>query len=178
MKKDVIDYSFLNSMNIPDSYKDTIKKEIDKQVIKLDHKVEYYRRDSLTNFLLRKDFDKDIIKLINSKSSNYIIFLDINRLHYVNDTYGYEAGDKYIKSISKAIIRKIKNNILESYRIGGDEFAIILKKPIDLYIRNTIYSMHKINEYNSVSKLVYDMSKNISILKREWYKEHNLDRRN
>jgi len=179
MKKDPIDYSFLSNMYLSDDYKDIIKKEVDKQVIAIYHKVEYYRRDALTNFLLRKDFNNNISDMLDNRSDNYIMFLDINRLHYVNDTYGYEAGDKYIKSIYKAIIRKIKNNnIIELYRIGGDEFAIILKRPIDIYIRNTVYSIHKINEYDTISELILCMSKDISKLKAKWYKEHNLDRRN
>lgn len=177
MKKYTIDYSFMDDINISNDYKNIIKKEIDKQTIELGRKIEYYKKDDLTNFFLRKDFNNDITDMINNKSDNYIMFLDINRLHYVNDTYGYTAGDKYIKSIAKTIIRKIKDNIIELYRIGGDEFAIVLKKPIDLYIRNTVYSVHKINEYNTLTDVIYDMSKDISNLKRRWYKKYNLHRR-
>ncbi len=50
---------------------------------------------------------------------------DVNRLKYINDTFGHEKGDEYIKGCSGLIQSKIRNSPI--YRNGGDEFCIILK---------------------------------------------------
>lgn len=55
-----------------------------------------------------------------------IVLCDLNNLKYYNDNYGHQLGDKYIMDashmIKTAFIDKGK-----SYRIGGDEFVVILQ---------------------------------------------------
>ena len=50
---------------------------------------------------------------------------DINGLKQVNDTQGHHAGDEYIKSACNLICNTFKHSPV--FRIGGDEFAVILK---------------------------------------------------
>ena len=53
-----------------------------------------------------------------------VIVMDINDLKYINDTFGHEAGDKYIKGCCKVVADVFgPENI---YRIGGDEFVIFI----------------------------------------------------
>lgn len=54
-----------------------------------------------------------------------IVFLDINDLKKVNDSKGHETGDKLIKEAS-VIIRDSFGKYGKSYRIGGDEFCVLL----------------------------------------------------
>ena len=54
-----------------------------------------------------------------------LIYLDLNKFKYVNDTYGHEAGDKVLKIYSKSL-RKIFGKIGFVGRMGGDEFMVIL----------------------------------------------------
>lgn len=53
-----------------------------------------------------------------------IVVFDLNDLKKINDTYGHDAGDKYIKSASNLICNKFKHSPV--YRIGGDEFVVFL----------------------------------------------------
>lgn len=53
------------------------------------------------------------------------VMIDLNNLKRINDTYGLENGDKYIVSASK-IISGVYGDV-PVYRIGGDEFAVILE---------------------------------------------------
>ena len=53
-----------------------------------------------------------------------IVMLDINNLKYVNDTFGHERGDQYIKNCC-GILSKFCGKA-PVYRIGGDEFVIFL----------------------------------------------------
>lgn len=54
-----------------------------------------------------------------------IVVCDINGLKRVNDTQGHSAGDAFIKSACSIICQTFKHSPV--FRIGGDEFTIILK---------------------------------------------------
>ncbi|MBR6046288.1 MAG: GGDEF domain-containing protein [Ruminococcus sp.] len=54
-----------------------------------------------------------------------VVVADINGLKRVNDTQGHNAGDDYIKAACHLICTTFKHSPV--YRIGGDEFVILLK---------------------------------------------------
>ena len=61
-------------------------------------------------------------------SSSWIIVFDIDRFHIINDTCGYEQGNKILKDFSD-ILCKVKENYKSdalAARISGDNFALIL----------------------------------------------------
>ncbi|MBR6061196.1 MAG: diguanylate cyclase [Spirochaetales bacterium] len=53
-----------------------------------------------------------------------IVLFDINGLKSVNDTYGHDVGDTFIKNCSQIICEVFKHSPV--FRIGGDEFAAVL----------------------------------------------------
>ena len=53
-----------------------------------------------------------------------IIECDVNDLKVINDTFGHDMGDEYLKNCSKVFCDIFKHSPV--YRIGGDEFVIIL----------------------------------------------------
>lgn len=55
-----------------------------------------------------------------------VAVFDVNNLKRVNDNLGHEAGDEYIIDACMMICKIFKKSAV--YRIGGDEFAIILEK--------------------------------------------------
>ena len=54
-----------------------------------------------------------------------IEILDCNDLKTVNDGYGHEKGDIYLKTACRLICKTFQHSPV--FRIGGDEFAVILK---------------------------------------------------
>lgn len=54
------------------------------------------------------------------------IIIDINNLKTVNDTWGHQEGDRLICDAAECI-RQVFDGIGNCYRIGGDEFTVILK---------------------------------------------------
>ncbi|MBQ7153845.1 MAG: EAL domain-containing protein [Clostridia bacterium] len=54
-----------------------------------------------------------------------VVFCDINGLKHVNDTFGHKAGDAYIKDACNNICTVFTHSPV--YRIGGDEFVVILQ---------------------------------------------------
>lgn len=55
-----------------------------------------------------------------------VIFWDINGLKKTNDVLGHSAGDELITSIADAI-KRVSNQFDNAYRIGGDEFVMIMR---------------------------------------------------
>ncbi len=54
-----------------------------------------------------------------------IVMVDVNYLKRVNDTYGHEYGDKYLIGCCAIICDVYKHSPV--YRIGGDEFLVVLQ---------------------------------------------------
>lgn len=55
-----------------------------------------------------------------------VVVLDINGLKTVNDTYGHDFGDMLIINACRIICKVFQHSPV--FRIGGDEFAVILEK--------------------------------------------------
>lgn len=75
----------------------------------------------------------------NVQGSAYIMF-DINGLKHINDTMGHQAGDALIMQAA-ACIRGTFEGTGNCYRIGGDEFVVVLgnihsKKEVDTFLKH------------------------------------------
>ena len=64
-------------------------------------------------------------ELSDHKTRFAIVMADINNLKYINDTFGHEIGDQYIRGCCAMICGTYKHSPV--YRVGGDEFVVILK---------------------------------------------------
>ena len=53
------------------------------------------------------------------------VLFDINNLKLVNDTQGHNAGDTYIRKATHIICQYFSHS--QVFRIGGDEFAVVLE---------------------------------------------------
>jgi len=56
-----------------------------------------------------------------------ILFLDLDGFKAVNDSYGHEAGDRLLKTISEVIVRSTRDTDVVG-RLGGDEFGVVLTR--------------------------------------------------
>lgn len=91
---------------------------------------ELARRDGLTgirNITAYREMETELDKKIEERSDEQfgIVVFDINDLKVVNDTQGHKAGDELIKESCKLVCRTFSHSPV--YRIGGDEFIVILK---------------------------------------------------
>lgn len=94
--------------------------------------------DALTGVRNKLAYDSAIHSITDTKVG--IVVIDLNNLKKINDTYGHDKGDIIIKNLAKVICEVFKHSYV--YRIGGDEFAVILRR-YDYYRYNTLYE--KIN---------------------------------
>jgi diguanylate cyclase (GGDEF)-like protein/PAS domain S-box-containing protein len=88
--------------------------------------------DSLTGLYNRKAFiellDNEIKYAQRYQSGLALLFFDLNRFKQVNDTYGHEVGDQLLKGVTERLRSAVRESDI-IFRLGGDEFTIILKTP-------------------------------------------------
>ena len=98
--------------------------------------------DFLTGLFNRMCCEKDLAKYVdeaNRKGGHgALMYLDLDDFKHINDSLGHQYGDVLLQDISKAISR-IEGITGSCYRMGGDEFVIIV--PPDSF-----YRMDKIME--------------------------------
>ena len=93
----------------------------------LNSKVFVYALTSVRNKAAYNAECEKLQKQIEENPSNLkfaIGIFDCNNLKIINDQYGHDKGDIYLKRASEAIGRAFKG--CPVFRIGGDEFAVIL----------------------------------------------------
>ncbi|MCR5209672.1 MAG: diguanylate cyclase [Lachnospiraceae bacterium] len=81
-----------------------------------------------------------------------IVVCDINGLKIVNDTLGHAAGDKLIKDACSLICENFTHGAV--YRIGGDEFVVILQEKGFDTMSEVINEINRIIEDNIKKKEV------------------------
>ncbi len=86
-----------------------------------DHLTELYNR---RYFELR--LDRELRETKRVRASNALVYIDLDRFKYVNDTVGHETGDRLLVDISRVLTKHVRAKDVLA-RIGGDEFAVIFK---------------------------------------------------
>ena len=84
--------------------------------------------DKLTGLMSRSAFDELFQRYINDSGQNEqpfaLLYLDIDDLKRINDSYGHPEGDVIIVEFGK-ILNQLFNGQGHVSRIGGDEFMIL-----------------------------------------------------
>lgn len=91
--------------------------------------------DALTGLPNRRAFIEVLNNLIEQKNIDkqklYLLFIDLDGFKKINDTLGHQVGDMVLIEYATRVITLNKDIPLKIFRIGGDEFTIILEP--DLY---------------------------------------------
>ena len=102
--------------------------------------------DTLTSLPNRKAYERRLQEKINlSKRYNTIfsiILYDIDKFKLINDTYGHDIGDKVLIEMSQLIRSTLRANDY-IFRIGGEEFIIILPHTRNIEAKTTAEKIRK-----------------------------------
>ncbi len=107
------------------------------------------------------------------KTSVALLYLDIDRFKFINDTLGHTCGDQVLKQVAARLLQTLRASDTAA-RMGGDEFAVLLPE-IDVNkamrvankIRTVLQQPYKLGE----QELVLDASIGIAIFPQDGDKQ-------
>lgn len=130
--------------------------------------------DKMTGLLNRRAFDDALVEIRKAPGiKDYsVAIIDINGLKNANDNIGHAAGDEMIIGTAECIKMAFDNHFL-AYRIGGDEFALIFREPVE----NAADSKQRLKEELAKwqGKHVSRLSASIGIVRGCDHEELNID---
>ena len=80
--------------------------------------------DALTGLYNRKSYESEVQRLASKRFSALVV--DVDDFKRVNDLYGHMYGDECLKKLA-ALLYETFRDIGVSYRIGGDEFCVLMR---------------------------------------------------
>ena len=100
---------------------------------KLDLEKHVARLDPLTSVANRKSFDERFTHEISRRSlagaqAAMLLIWDVDSFKMINDTYGHRAGDRVLQSVAGCFKKALRASDFVA-RIGGEEFAVLLRGP-------------------------------------------------
>lgn len=149
--------------------------------------------DNSTTFYNRNRYIKDTQKLFNMDTSLGIIYLDVNGLKDVNDQFGHEVGDALLVECARRMKMVFKK--ADFYRIGGDEFIIIIicqsikKESFEKRVKKLSESFSKkpvcqvaigtqwTNAVGNINEMIAEADARMYENKKEFYHKHMISRR-
>ncbi|RXJ82844.1 GGDEF domain-containing protein [Arcobacter cloacae] len=119
--------------------------------------------DQLTGLYNRRYFEeifnRELQKSKRAKTYINVILFDIDYFKKLNDTYGHDVGDSALKKVSTCLKKNIKRGTDYIFRVGGEEFAIIVTNEdienlinVTKILQREIKKLAIINEHSTVSK--------------------------
>jgi len=72
------------------------------------------------------ELEQEIARLKRTEHVSLLLFLDLDRFKYINDTAGHTAGDQLLVEISRRLSSRLRASD-HIARMGGDEYAVILR---------------------------------------------------
>ena len=136
-------------------------------------------KDSMTGLYNRLGYQQLVCRLFAEKKKEkqdlLIMFIDMDRLKYINDQYGHEYGDIAIKIIANAILKCCTNEVIP-VRMGGDEFLIV-HNAMSKDEENAIVARIRTEIENSAreQKLPFQMSFSIGCITTDMNQDKSLD---
>lgn len=150
-------------MNINNALENLRKQNMLNSMVQRLNKMWVY--DTLTGVFNRAGFFKfapNIIKEAISKEHKlFVLFLDLDGLKSINDRYGHDEGDSFIRAMGN-ILSQIRGHGELLMRYGGDEFVVLTQDFSREHAENYVARIQKgITEYNASSGKPYILDASI-----------------
>ena len=137
----------------------SLQQMVDCLSVYMDRISELAYTDPLTGVKSKTAYKEEVHKIEAGIQSGMVQFglviFDLNNLKQMNDTYGHEAGDAYIKNACRLICTTYKHSPV--FRIGGDEFAAILRGQDLLKAEKLMHTFYdRMSNINKNAEKAYD----------------------
>lgn len=130
----------------------TKRKELEKSLEFLSY------NDQLTGLKNRRFYEEELKRL--DVKENYpltIILGDANGLKLINDSFGHEAGDEFIRKLAQIIKKGCQSEDIVA-RIGGDEFVVLLPKTDNYKAEQVIKNINNLVQNEKVQNIELSIS--------------------
>lgn len=121
--------------------------------------------DALTTLPNRRSFEQIFEQELQSAKREKTVFtlavLDVDHFKLFNDNYGHQAGDVALSKVGKCLQESLNREGEYVFRIGGEEFAILLVEQgrelvnnLLEQVRHNIEHLRIVHEHNSASEFL------------------------
>ena len=86
--------------------------------------------DGLTGLFNERCFNSTLKQKEKARQPFALFYLDLDRFKPVNDTYGHDVGDQLLRAVADRLRSCVRSSDF-AFRIGGDEFALIVNGEVD-----------------------------------------------
>lgn len=129
--------------------KENQKTEIYRELAMKDTMTGLYNRNAYNQWLDQHGLEQDVA----------VLMCDLNDLKKCNDTKGHAVGDSYIMGAADIISRVFEHEGV-CYRIGGDEFCVILKNAKEIDLADKVRELNEMQE--ECNRMIAEMRINIA----------------
>ena len=160
---------------VSETYQIELKK-LNKQLVSANHELEHHTLyDQLTGLPNRLLFRDRLQQEINIASEQNlcltIMIIDIDRFKEVNESFGYEFGDKLLKKVSERFIHALGSKDTLA-RLSGDEFAVLMINNNDAALDKARTLLGILEEPIEISSQSVSITAKVGVAK---YPEHGDD---
>ncbi len=93
--------------------------------------------DTLTGLPNRSLFQANQTQMVNNKLRHALLVFDLDNFKKINDSLGHQIGDAILCKIAKRLLN-IGRKQDSVYRLGGDEFSVLVKNTNDIHTITSI----------------------------------------
>ena len=159
----ILVFSIVSTVTLVDNF---LKEYRNKTLQYMREKLVY--KDILTSMKNRQSFEKQLKQddeNINDFNSYWAISIDLSDIKYINNNFGYSHGDRLIQNLADSIEDTFED-IGNCFRIGGDEFIVLIKnepkEKVERYIelfQSVITSYNQLHDIKMITSIGYDSYK-------------------
>jgi len=107
-----------------------MERVLERRKTELEESIRQAETDALTGLFNRGAYDTRLrdawLRCERQHETMSLLLCDLDHFKQVNDTYGHQYGDEYLKKMAGAMRVAVREHVDLPCRMGGDEFAIIV----------------------------------------------------
>jgi len=108
---------------------DSMRGELEEQRQRISQLEELADQDTLTPVINRRAFVRELTRVVSYgeryATPSSLLYIDLNGLKQINDTYGHPAGDAALMKLATILTEQVRGSNIVG-RLGGDEFGVLL----------------------------------------------------